>query len=235
MTTTDNSNGFRVQITPKDYPGGKLADAELHFPSFTEDQRQNLETIAALTYTHPAAIAVQEAARLALALEGLRLTGFSIWDRKGLGIAVTYPSRQYSLGGERQSYALLRPIDDRAPAANGLHAALTDAYDQQQTPRGVVTRDYPITLNAEQQAEQRRIDAAADRIFDEGRKRQGFTSQAHLDAFYRYYDHTQQCDECQQPGEPAPIDDGYQPTRRVCDVAKQLFRDCHDAHSATTA
>jgi hypothetical protein len=44
-------------------------------------------------------------------LEGLKLVGFAIWERKsGSGRNVTFPARQYSVNGERRSFALLRPI-----------------------------------------------------------------------------------------------------------------------------
>ena len=46
-------------------------------------------------------------------LEGLKLIGFAIWERKsGTGRNVTFPSRQYSVNGERRSFALLRPASD---------------------------------------------------------------------------------------------------------------------------
>lgn len=46
-------------------------------------------------------------------LEGLKLIGFAVWERKsGNGRNVTFPARQYSVNGERRSFALLRPIDD---------------------------------------------------------------------------------------------------------------------------
>ena len=48
-------------------------------------------------------------------LEGLKLIGFSIWERRtGGGRNVTFPARQYSVNGERRSFALLRPITDVA-------------------------------------------------------------------------------------------------------------------------
>ena len=48
-------------------------------------------------------------------LEGLKLIGFSIWERRGgAGRNVTFPARQYSVNGERRSFALLRPILDQA-------------------------------------------------------------------------------------------------------------------------
>src|SRR5437868_602347 len=46
-------------------------------------------------------------------LEGLKLIGFSIWERRGgSGRNVTFPARQYSVNGERRSFALLRPAAD---------------------------------------------------------------------------------------------------------------------------
>ena len=46
-------------------------------------------------------------------LEGLKLIGFSVWERRtGGGRNVTFPARQYSVNGDRRSFALLRPISD---------------------------------------------------------------------------------------------------------------------------
>ena len=46
-------------------------------------------------------------------LAGLKLIGFAIWERRGSGGRnVTFPARQYSVNGERRSFALLRPITD---------------------------------------------------------------------------------------------------------------------------
>jgi hypothetical protein len=46
-------------------------------------------------------------------LDGLKLIGFAIWERRGgSGRNVTFPARQYSVNGERRSFALLRPILD---------------------------------------------------------------------------------------------------------------------------
>jgi hypothetical protein len=48
-------------------------------------------------------------------LDGLKLIGFSIWERRGGGGRnVTFPARQYAVNGERRSFALLRPITDAA-------------------------------------------------------------------------------------------------------------------------
>ena len=46
-------------------------------------------------------------------LDGLKLIGFSVWERRGgTGRNVTFPARQYAVNGERRSFALLRPITD---------------------------------------------------------------------------------------------------------------------------
>jgi hypothetical protein len=48
-------------------------------------------------------------------LEGLKLIGFGIWERRGAsGRHVTFPARQYSVNGEKRSFTLLRPIVDAA-------------------------------------------------------------------------------------------------------------------------
>ncbi len=90
-----------IKITPNDKgnPPGKLADAALHFDISD-----------------------------GLYLAGLQLIGFSIWERRtGNGRNVTFPARQYSVNGERRSFALLRPIAD-VTAQEGIRQAILDAY-----------------------------------------------------------------------------------------------------------
>jgi hypothetical protein len=61
-------------------------------------------------------------------LEGLKLIGFGIWERKtGTGRNVTFPARQYSVNGERRSFALLRPVIDTT-AQNRVRDLILDAY-----------------------------------------------------------------------------------------------------------
>lgn len=61
-------------------------------------------------------------------LEGMKLIGFSVWERRGgSGYNVTFPARQYSVNGERRSFALLRPIVDVA-AQNRVREAVLEAY-----------------------------------------------------------------------------------------------------------
>lgn len=53
-------------------------------------------------------------------LRGLKLIGFAIWERRSrTGRNVTVPSRQYSVNGERRSFALLRPAPDVDPEMKG--------------------------------------------------------------------------------------------------------------------
>jgi hypothetical protein len=61
-------------------------------------------------------------------LQGLKLIGFGIWERKtGTGRNVTFPARQYSVNGERRSFALLRPIED-ATSQERLRELILQAY-----------------------------------------------------------------------------------------------------------
>jgi hypothetical protein len=63
-------------------------------------------------------------------LTGLKLIGFSIWERRtGNGRNVTFPARQYSVNGERRSFALLRPIGDMA-AQDSIRDLVLQAYAQ---------------------------------------------------------------------------------------------------------
>src|SRR4051794_13621697 len=62
------------------------------------------------------------------ALEGLKLIGFSIWERRGgNGRNVTFPARQYAVNGERRSFALLRPITD-VHAQERIRDLILEAY-----------------------------------------------------------------------------------------------------------
>src|SRR3954454_10978829 len=61
-------------------------------------------------------------------LDGLKLIGFSIWERRGgAGRNVTFPARQYAVNGERRSFALLRPIADMA-AQSRVRDLILQAY-----------------------------------------------------------------------------------------------------------
>ena len=61
-------------------------------------------------------------------LAGLKLIGFAIWERRGATTRnVTFPARQYSVNGERRSFALLRPIVD-ASAQAAVRDRILEAY-----------------------------------------------------------------------------------------------------------
>lgn len=62
-------------------------------------------------------------------LDGLKLVGFGVWERKGGGRQITFPSRQYSVAGERRSFALLRPIVD-AVGQERLREEMLAAYKE---------------------------------------------------------------------------------------------------------
>jgi hypothetical protein len=68
-------------------------------------------------------------------LNGLKLVGFSVWERRGGtgNRSVTFPARTYSVNGERRSFALLRPLADTT-AQEPLRALILQAlaeYEQQ--------------------------------------------------------------------------------------------------------
>ena len=65
-------------------------------------------------------------------LDGLKLIGFGVWERRnGSGRNVTFPARQYSVNGERRSFSLLRPILD-AGAQERLRDVILQAYESQE-------------------------------------------------------------------------------------------------------
>jgi hypothetical protein len=61
-------------------------------------------------------------------LEGLKLMGFSVWERRGgNGRSVTFPSRSYTVNSERRTFALLRPIVD-GNSQGKLRELILDAF-----------------------------------------------------------------------------------------------------------
>ncbi len=73
------------------------------------------------------------------ALDGLKLIGFAIWERRGgSGRNVTFPARQYSVNGERRSFALLRPIVD-ATAQDRLRDLILQAYAEFEHESAIAT------------------------------------------------------------------------------------------------
>ena len=61
-------------------------------------------------------------------LAGLKLMGFSVWERRnGPGRNVTFPARNYSVNGQHRSFALLRPHGGDTPQ-NRLRDLILQSY-----------------------------------------------------------------------------------------------------------
>ena len=61
-------------------------------------------------------------------LDGMKLIGFAVWRKRGrAGRHVILPSREFTVAGRRQRYALLRPSGEPS-AQNGIRDAVLDAY-----------------------------------------------------------------------------------------------------------
>jgi hypothetical protein len=72
-------------------------------------------------------------------LEGLKLIGFSIWERRtGGGRNVTFPARQYAVNGERRTFALLRPMGE-AKAQDKLRELILNAFQDFEEQSAVTT------------------------------------------------------------------------------------------------
>jgi hypothetical protein len=70
-------------------------------------------------------------------LQGLKLIGFAVWERKsGTGRNVTFPARQYSVNGERRSFALLRPLADTT-AQDRIRDLVLQAYAEHEAAAAV--------------------------------------------------------------------------------------------------
>jgi hypothetical protein len=63
-------------------------------------------------------------------MEGLKLIGFTIWERRGgNGRNVTFPARSYVVNGDRRTFALLRPIVD-STAQTKLRDLILEAFQE---------------------------------------------------------------------------------------------------------
>ena len=103
--STQAGNSVSVKIIPneKGNPPGKLADAEVIFEADAGP------------------------------LSGLKLVGFAVWERRTGGRNVTFPARQYSVNGERRSFALLRPLNGDNSAQEAIRQCILDAYSRGET------------------------------------------------------------------------------------------------------
>ena len=72
-------------------------------------------------------------------LAGLKLIGFSIWERRGgNGRNVTFPARSYAINGERRSFALLRPVVDKT-AQDAMRDRILEAYAEFEEAAAIAT------------------------------------------------------------------------------------------------
>ena len=72
-------------------------------------------------------------------LDGLKLVGFAVWERRtGTGRNVTFPARTYSVNGERRSFALLRPMSD-ATSQDCVRDLVLQAYAEFESEHAVAT------------------------------------------------------------------------------------------------
>jgi hypothetical protein len=72
-------------------------------------------------------------------MDGLKLVGFAIWEKRGGGGRnVTFPARQYNVNGERRSFALLRPIADTT-AQNKLRELILEAFQEYEAQAAVAS------------------------------------------------------------------------------------------------
>ena len=90
-----------VSIIPNQQgsPAGKLADAEVMFEAASGP------------------------------LSGMKLIGFAVWERRDGGRNVTFPARQYSVNGERRSFALLRPANGDASVQDAIRQSILMAMN----------------------------------------------------------------------------------------------------------
>ena len=62
-------------------------------------------------------------------LDGLKLIGFAVWERRdGNGVNVTFPARPFIVHGERRNFALLRAVDDPS-AQNRIRQMVLEAFE----------------------------------------------------------------------------------------------------------
>ena len=93
----------------------------------TADARLKIKVIPNVQGTPPSKLADAELEFTDGRLEGLRLIGFAIWERPDGERIVTFPARQYSVNGERRSFALLRSQAD-ASAQEPLRDSILQAF-----------------------------------------------------------------------------------------------------------
>ena len=65
-------------------------------------------------------------------LEGLKLIGFTVWERRtGGGRNVTFPARTFTVNGERRSFSMLRPSGADLAGQDRIRELILAAYAEQ--------------------------------------------------------------------------------------------------------
>jgi hypothetical protein len=73
-------------------------------------------------------------------LQGLKLVGFAIWERRaGGGRNVTFPSRNYTVNGDKRSFALLRPAGSDSQGQERLRETILQAYGEHEAQAAVAS------------------------------------------------------------------------------------------------
>jgi hypothetical protein len=95
----------------------------------TENDGMKIKIIPNETASTPGKLADAELHFTDGSLAGLKLIGFGIWERRtGTGRNVTFPARQYSVNGERRSFALLRPAGEDTDGQSRVRDLVLQAY-----------------------------------------------------------------------------------------------------------
>lgn len=73
-------------------------------------------------------------------LQGLKLVGFAIWERRaGSGRSVTFPARNYTVNGDKRSFALLRPAGADSQAQDRLRELILEAFSEHEAQAAVAS------------------------------------------------------------------------------------------------
>jgi hypothetical protein len=74
------------------------------------------------------------------ALQGLKLIGVAIWERRtGGGRNVTFPARNYVVNGDKRTFTLLRPSDGNSETQDRLRELILQAYAENEAQVAVAS------------------------------------------------------------------------------------------------
>jgi hypothetical protein len=73
-------------------------------------------------------------------LQGLKLVGFAVWERRaGGGRNVTFPARTYTVNGDKRSFALLRPTGSDTQSQERLRELILEAFAEHEAQAAVAS------------------------------------------------------------------------------------------------